>query len=501
VRGARIQSRVTEARPVSLKLVVVGALWGLFLLGCKPAEPQDPVSKAVRALTADFAAAYPETVRERGTVREYELAAAPTTLRMFDGRPLNVWAYNNRVPGPVLRAKVGERLRVRFTNHLPQETTVHWHGVRVPNAMDGVPGVTQPPIQPGESFVYDFVPKDAGTFWFHPHLRSSEQVERGLFGVLIVEDETPPAYTKDAVWVLDDWRLGQDGEVDPNFVTPHDLMHDGRWGNVVTVNGHLREVLEVRAGERFRLRLVNTANGRVFAPDFGDLDAKVIAVDGLYAGEPMSPKGFELAPGNRVDLDITIPTGSAGRELEVIDRFTRQPIRLASVRVSGAAVETPTFPSPARASIPTWTNFDAVPARSIVLNAERGGPYGISWTLNGVAHVGHHSMEPSEELALGHFARLRFENASYRLHPVHMHGVFFKVLSRNGAPVSEPHWRDTVLVHAKESVDVGLVPLDAGDWMLHCHILEHAEAGMMTTVRVSANPSSGVREATRGASQ
>ena len=171
----------------------------LLFCGCKPAEPQDPVSKAVRALTSEFAAAYPADVNEAGTVREYELDAAPTRLPMFDGRPLDVWAYNGQVPGPILRAKVGERLRVRFTNHLPSETTVHWHGVRVPNAMDGVPGVTQPPVAPGGSFVYEFVPKDAGTFWFHPHLRSSEQVERGLFGVLIVDEAKPPAYTKDVV--------------------------------------------------------------------------------------------------------------------------------------------------------------------------------------------------------------------------------------------------------------------------------------------------------------
>ena len=286
--------------------------------------------------------------------------------------------------------------------------------------------------------------------------------------------------------MLDDWRLGRDGQIDPNFVTRHDLAHDGRWGNVVTVNGHLRETLEVRPGERLRLRLVNTANGRVFAPDFGELDAQVIAVDGLYAAAPRPAKGCEIAPGNRLDLDITIPRDWPARELEVVDRFTRQPFRLASIRVAGDAVEPPEFPSPARAKIPAWANFDTVPARPMVMNAEQGGPYGISWTLNGIAHVGHHDMEPSDELPLGRFARLRFENVSYRLHPVHMHGVFFKVLSRNGVAANEPNWRDTVLIHARETVDVGLVPLDAGDWMLHCHILEHAEAGMMTTVRVRA---------------
>ena len=185
-------------------LLVAVAVLGGGVAGCAR-TPTDPVERAVAALTDEFEGSYPVDVRERrGAVREYELTAAPATLPMFDGRPLAVWAYNDRVPGPILRATVGERLRVRFTNRLPVPTTVHWHGVRVPNPMDGTPGVTQPPVRPGETFVYEFVPKDAGTFWFHPHLRSSEQVERGLFGVLVVDEPKPPPYSRDVVWVVEE---------------------------------------------------------------------------------------------------------------------------------------------------------------------------------------------------------------------------------------------------------------------------------------------------------
>jgi FtsP/CotA-like multicopper oxidase with cupredoxin domain len=385
-----------------------------------------------------------------------------------------------------LHATVGERMRVRFTNRLPEDTTVHWHGVRVPNAMDGVPGLTQAPIRPGESFVYEFVPKDAGTFWFHPHLRSPEQIERGLFGVLVVDEQDPPPYDQDVVWVLDDWLIGQDGAIDPRFVTPHDLMHDGRWGNVVTVNGRTDASLTARPGERIRLRLLDTANGRVFRPDFTGLDAKVIAVDGLATARPLDPAGFELAPGNRLDLDVTIPHDRAGQQIRVVDRFvTRRPNSLAVIRVEGEPVETPTFASPAHAYVPAWTDALAVePTQSFTLNAERGGPFGIQWTLNGVAGTGDHAHHQGAALPLGRFARVRFANASYRLHPMHTHGMFFKVLARNGTPVDEPYWRDTTLVHAQETVDVGMVPIDPGRWMMHCHILEHAEAGMMTTFDV-----------------
>lgn len=475
-----------------MRVLTVIVVLTLALAACERV-PTDPAERAAYLLTKEFRGAYPTDVPQDGGVREYELTAAPAVLPMFDGRSLAVWAYDGQVPGPILHVTVGERLRVRFTNRLPVATTVHWHGVRVPNPMDGSPGVTQPPIQPGETFVYEFVPKDAGTFWFHPHLRSSEAIERGLFGVLIVDDKKPLPYTRDVVWVLDDWRLGSDGAIDPNFVTPHDLMHDGRWGTVVTVNGHLRETLEVHPGERLRLRLVNTANGRVFAPDFSVLHAQVIAVDGMYAARPLDPKGGEIAPGNRLDLDVTIPRDAAGQTLQIVDRFTRQPFPLAAIHVAGDPVSTPTFASPATAFVPAWKDALALaPAHTFELNAQRGGPYGITWTLNGAAYVdpaatadpNDHSHHGSVAFPLGKFLHVRFVNQSYRLHPMHVHGMFFKVLARNGTPVDEPNWRDTTLVHAQETVDVGLVPLDPGQWMLHCHILEHAESGMMTTVEV-----------------
>jgi FtsP/CotA-like multicopper oxidase with cupredoxin domain len=260
------------------------------------------------------------------------------------------------------------------------------------------------------------------------------------------------------------------------------------------VNGHVRETLEVRPGVRLRLRLVNTANGRVFAPDFSALHAQVIAVDGMYTARPLDPRGFEISPGNRLDLDVTIPADAAGTTLAIVDRFTRDPFALAAIRVTGDPVATPTFASPAHAFVPAWKEALAVePAHTFTLNAQRGGPYGIAWTLNGAAYdeataaaadPHDHAHHGSVPFARGRFQRVRFVNASYRLHPMHVHGMFFKVLARNGTPVDEPYWRDTALVHAQETVDVGLVPLDPGKWMLHCHVLEHAESGMMTTVEV-----------------
>ncbi len=466
------------------------ALALLAAAGCT--EPPRDVRPPADPLLTELEGAYPREAPATVRVRQFDLVAAPAEVPLVDGRTLRVWAYDGQVPGPILRVRLGDTLRVRFTNHLPQETTIHWHGVRVPNAMDGVPHLTQPPVAPGESFVYEFTPKDAGTFWFHPHVRSSEQVERGLYGVLVVEDRDPLPYSREVVWVIDDWLLDRTGQIFPEFNTPHDLAHDGRWGNVVTVNGRTDEVLRVRPGERIRLRILNSSNGRVVAPRFDGLAARLIAVDGTYLRAPADPNGMELAPGNRIDVDVTFAQ-SLGAPVEIIDRFSpRRPNRLARILVEGEPVETPSFASPANARVPRWR--EALARReehAFRLNARRGGRFGIEWTIDDQAFEGHASGHPSAlTLDEGRFYRLRFVNESARLHPIHIHGMFFRLLARDGAAVDEPFFRDTVLVHGRETIDIGLVPADAGRWMMHCHILEHAEAGMMTTIDVRAAPAS-----------
>ena len=477
--------------------------------GRRPADLKGP---------KELEGAYPVEIRARGVVREFEVRAAPTRLPLFGREDVEVWAYNGQVPGPTLRVSLGETLRVRFRNDLPQPTTIHWHGVRVPNAMDGVPGVTQPAVPPGGEFVYEFTPKDAGTFWFHPHVRSSEQVERGLFGVLIVEDASPPPFSRELVLVLDDWLLGRDLQIDPQFNTRRDLAHDGRWGNLVTVNGEREPRLEVRPGERLRLRLINVANGRVFAPDFGGLGASVIAVDGLYTARPLDPSGLELAPGNRMDVDLTVPAAGPGVSWPVSDVFVERQTRhaIAEMRQSpkglppgfdekkvlarmrpiplfslaaapGTTAVARPFASPARAHVPAWPDAAARPVRAeFKLDSRGGGEYGIQWTINDQAfdHAAHQNGADLAVLPHREWSKLRFVNKSFRLHPMHLHGTFFKLLTRNGAPVDEPFFRDTVLIRAQETIEIGLVPVDKGRWMMHCHILEHAEAGMMALLRV-----------------
>jgi FtsP/CotA-like multicopper oxidase with cupredoxin domain len=201
------------------------------------------------------------------------LRAAPAEVPLLgDGYPATaVWGFDDQVPGPGLRVCQGDMLRVELRNELPEPTTIHWHGLRVPHAMDGVPHLTQPPVPPGGRFTYAFRCEDAGTFWYHPHANSPEQLGRGLAGALIVEEPagSAPAVDRDVTWLLSDVRVGPDAAIRDDFRNVRDIFHAGRLGNAVMINGRVPQGgFEVRAGERLRLRLINAANARVFALTF-----------------------------------------------------------------------------------------------------------------------------------------------------------------------------------------------------------------------------------------
>src|SRR5215472_14226123 len=188
--------------------------------------------------------------------KEYRLAAKSATVNLTgDGYPdTAVWAYEGTVPGPELRVRQGQLVRITVVNKLSEDTTVHWHGIRLPNAMDGVPGLTQAPIRPGEIFTYEFTPPDAGTFWYHPHADSLHQLGRGMAGALIVEEPEPVPVDRDIAWMLADWRMTADAQIASGFGNAMEAGMAGRVGNTVTLNGIVSDEVPVRAGERIRLR-------------------------------------------------------------------------------------------------------------------------------------------------------------------------------------------------------------------------------------------------------
>ncbi len=453
--------------------------------------------------------------------REISLRAAQGRVRLVPHGETAAWLYNDSVPGPEIRLRQGDRLRVAVDNALPAETTIHWHGVRVPNAMDGVPHLTQKPIGSGESFVYEFEAVDAGTFWYHPHQRSFEQVARGLYGPLIIEEREPVRVDRDVTWMLGDWRLTKSGALSEDFGNRHDIQHNGRVGNTVTINGRVPGDFAVRRGERIRLRLINAANARIFSLDFAGHEPIVIALD----GQPVTPHAPDrglvtLGPAMRVDLIIDMK-GSAGSRATVTDRFYRG--------LEFGLVDLVYDATPFRDRAPDWPL--ALPANPIpepdlrtasrnevVFNGGMMGEMvaqemgesmgatggmmdhgnmmaggmmqmasaGPAWFINGVAaDEASHAMKPILTLAKDRSHVIAMTNATAWHHPIHLHGHSFRVISRNGQPTRHREWQDTVLFSPREKVEIAFVADNPGDWMFHCHVLEHQAGGMMAVFRVA----------------
>jgi FtsP/CotA-like multicopper oxidase with cupredoxin domain len=416
-----------------------------------------------------------------------------------------VWCYNGTQPGPEIRVRQGGRLRIVVQNRLPEATTIHWHGVRVPNAMDGVPHLTQPPIAPNESFAYTFACPDAGTYWYHPHQRSSEQVGRGLYGALIVEEREPPEVDRDVTWVLSDWRLLKSAAISDDFGHMRDVSHNGRIGNTVTVNGRIRDEFAVRPGERVRLRLINAANARIFGLEFSGLRPTIVALDGQPV-EPHVPDAERvvLGPAMRADLIVDVPVSDATR-FAVTDRFYRgMHYRLLDLVCVGEPLKVQGRPAP------SWLPANTLPEPELA-TAERhrivlgGGMMGamtsammdgretdirtlmhngLMWAINGIAAKGH-VHEPLLTFTRGRSYILELVNDTAWHHPMHLHGHSFRVISRNGTPTRHREWLDTVLLDPRERAEIAFVADNPGDWMFHCHILEHQAGGMMGVVRVA----------------
>jgi FtsP/CotA-like multicopper oxidase with cupredoxin domain len=439
---------------------------------------------------------------------ELALAPGPAKVRLGGAQSaeVNAWIYNGSVPGPELRVRQGERVSIAVSNGLTGETTVHFHGIRLPNAMDGVPHLTQAPIRPGQTFRYDFTVPDAGTYWYHSHQMSAEQLARGLYGAFIVEEREPVRVDRDQVWLLSDWRLGRDGQISDDFHNMRDMAHNGRVGDIVTVNGAVREAFGVRAGERIRLRLINAANARIFGLAFTGHRPMIVAYDG-HPVEPHEPPGGRviLGPGMRVDLILDM-TGAPGQRFQVRDTFYRS-LEYGLLDLAYAA--TPLREAPLTDPITLPAGAVPEPALGSAIRHEirlNGGMMGMMmmrdrgmaggnmmemmqsgkiWFINGVATLDH-VMEPMLTLARGRTYVLALANETMWWHPMHLHGHAFRVIRRNGAPTARREWQDTVLMAPQETVEIAFVADNPGDWMLHCHVLEHQESGMMGVIRVSA---------------
>lgn len=427
------------------------------------------------------------------------LRAAPAHLQIAppDYPATRLWAYDGQVPGPALRFRRGDRLEARLVNGLEQPTTIHWHGLRLPNAMDGVPGMTQPPVAPGGHFDYAFTLPDAGTFWYHPHANSLEQISRGLSGVLVVDEAAPPDIDAEDILVLDDWRLTEEAQIHESFGNRHDMSHAGRLGNYITVNGLPELSRDYPSGARLRLRLVNTATARVFRLVFRGLRVWVAALDGMPLDAPQEVDRVAIAPAQRADLLVDI-AAAPGEEALIASQERDGTYAMVSLRAGGPAQT----PRPAPGALPPNDLPDLTldDARKIPLvmngGAMRGLPEGATWkgtkmdmralaqegqfwAFNGLAGM---AEAPLVEAFLGETIRIPITNRTAFEHAMHLHGMHFREVLPGGGLGP---WRDTLLVGPDETREISFVAENPGDWMFHCHMAAHQMSGMMNWIRVT----------------
>jgi FtsP/CotA-like multicopper oxidase with cupredoxin domain len=469
--------------------------------------------------------------------------------REVEGRSLVMLAFNGQIPGPLI--EVGEKttIFVDFTNDTPLPTSVHWHGVRLDNRYDGVPGVTQEPVQPGKSFRYQIYFRDAGIYWYHPHHREDVQQEMGLAGNMLVQPLDDAYYSPvnhEEVVMLDDLLLDESGLV-PFGRESSNYMLMGRFGNVFLTNGEPEYGLEVDAGDVVRFFFTNISNTRTFnlsfrstaEPDAPPVPVKVVGSDvGKFERESMV-ESVVLAPAERYVVEVLFEQPGAYALTNHVQGINhrmglfREELRLlGTVAVSGArtgadhsnAFETLRINHDVRSDIGRYRgDFGRPPDHELVLTLEvdslplaieqsmlydwvyfnpvewTGTMPVMNWATTGAeigwilrdGVTGAENEQIEWRFRVGDVVKIRIHNdrgAFHAMqHPLHIHGQRFLVLEQNGVPNDNLVWKDTVLLPSGSTTDILLELSNPGRWMLHCHIAEHLESGMKFVFDVEGN--------------
>ena len=395
---------------------------------------------------------------------------------------------------PVLRMRKGEEFAARLSNRLDEPTTVHWHGLRIPNAMDGVPILTQPYVYPGDGFDYRFTPPDAGTFWYHPHCNTLTQIGRGMTGAIVVEDPKDAVFDAEVVLNLRDWRLGGDGQFIDQYKA-RDAAKSGTFGTVRTANWQSQPDYDVPAGGFLRLRIVASDVTRIYNLRINGAEAVIIAIDGQPLPRTTPLDMSVIAPGQRLDLVVRMPE-SEGASVDLEDIRPSRPKTIARFRSIGASLKrdlgdvAPLNPNPGvEPDLSSATEVPLVLSATAENSAENSicGSLGFSfWAINKVAWTGDSAdpTAPLAEMKLGRTYLLNLQNVTPHAHPIHLHGMNFKVVSSSTGTVA-PLISDTYLILPDERVQLALVADNPGDWVFHCHIIEHQKTGMTGYLRVA----------------
>jgi FtsP/CotA-like multicopper oxidase with cupredoxin domain len=408
----------------------------------------------------------------------YSLTASEFQWRISEGKTINAWGFNQSIPGPTLMAQKGDTVVVKMKNDLKESTVIHWHGIQLPADMDGTDSV-QKPIAPGEEFEYRFMVPDAGTFWYHAHQNETEQMERGMYGALIVEEETSLVVDAERVLMIDDMKLTSDNEFKAgNFLSRWIERHDGREGGTLLINGRENYQIEMNAGQVERWRFVNSSSARYFRLYLGGKKFKLIATDGGLLEYPVELTELMIVPGERAEILVGPFKEGESFSMESLkyDRMTMIKARrgtYARINVFSSKLSRFYMPEKMR-TIRPLANRDAVINRKIKLSVGPSLKHGIDFLVNGETHAN------DQPVTVGELQVWEVRNASLMDHPFHLHGFFFQVLEIDGKTPEYISWKDTVNLKPLSKVKIAWMPDNRpGYWMYHCHILEHHEAGMM----------------------
>ncbi|RLT98023.1 multicopper oxidase family protein [Ketobacter sp.] len=423
---------------------------------------------------------------------DYVLTAEPAPIELIPGTRTPAWCFNGGFPAAPIRARQGREISILFRNRLPEPTTIHWHGLRIPIEMDGVPFLSQPPVKPGEDFVYRFTPPDAGTFWYHPHVNSLEQLGRGLVGAIIVDEAEPVGFDQDVPLLLKNWHIQDDGGFAP-FTSPRAAFRMGTAGAYESVNGIQNPSYSVPPGALVRLRFLNVDNTVMYKVAIPDHPAWIIAIDGSPVAKPIPLEQHEMGPGMRLDVALVAPAAS-GKTVSIKNAKGRLLFNLLELKTAGEPITSPRqvaalpanpLPKPDLAQAEVM-NFVFEWEGAVTPVGADGKPNHRFWTINRRAWEGMSATnipQPLATLELGKTYIFRLKNVTPHSHPIHLHGFIWTVLGSNQKTFETFH-TDTVLLQKNEQVEVAFVADNPGRWMYHCHVIEHMKTGLMGYITV-----------------
>jgi len=439
---------------------------------------------------------------------------------------IHKYGYNKQIPGPIFKVKQGSSVTINFENNIDMPTTVHWHGLRHDIRFDGVPDISQEPVQPGESFEYKLSFPDPGMFWYHPHVREDVQQDLGLYGMILVEPTDPNYWNKvnnKEILVLDDLLL-QNKQIVPYGKENANFALMGRFGNTILINGHTRYNLQVKKGEVIRFYIANVANVRPFNLTISNAKIKLVASDiGKYETEAYVDHVL-ISPGERYVIEVLFENTGEYAFQHITPKKTYQ-LGIIQVNKESATPDYASafnqlkenqeiktdidnyrqyFDKPIDYSINLTLklspkmqemmkkNMMDMPEHKQAIEWEDPMPMmnakstteNVKWILRDEV-TGKENMDIKYKVKVGDVKKIRLINdpnsAHPMQHPIHLHGQRFLVLSIDGIPNENLAWKETVLVPAGSIVDVLVDFTNPGEWVMHCHISEHMEAGMITS--------------------